>query len=151
MSYRKQEGSIRHDVEIRELSNNASANNIAFVTLAEHNMVDEVTAAEHVDMFLEWESGVAYKDSNIRKYNNELYKCLQDHTSQDDWTPDVSASLWKKIGDPTVDYPEWSQPISAGDAYMKGDKVSHNDYKWVSDIDNNVWEPSVYGWSEVNE
>lgn len=34
------------------------------------------------------------------------------------------------------------------DAYMAGDKVTHNDKHWVSDVDNNVWEPSVYGWSE---
>lgn len=33
---------------------------------------------------------------------------------------------------------------------MAGDKVSHHEARWISDIDNNVWEPSVYGWSEVN-
>lgn len=48
--------------------------------------------------------------------------------------------------DPTV--PAWVQPDSTN-AYMKGDKVEHNGKTWESDIDNNVWEPSVYGWSEV--
>ena len=40
--------------------------------------------------------------------------------------------------------PEWEQPESTN-PYMKGDKVKHNDKTWVSDIDNNVWEPGVYG------
>jgi hypothetical protein len=28
-------------------------------------------------------------------------------------------------------------------------KVSHNDKHWVSDYDNNVWEPGVFGWTEA--
>ena len=31
---------------------------------------------------------------------------------------------------------------------MKGAKVSRNSKHWISDVDNNVWEPGVYGWSE---
>ena len=42
----------------------------------------------------------------------------------------------------------WVQPQGSADAYMKGDKVSHNGKHWVSDIDNNVWEAGVYGWEE---
>lgn len=37
----------------------------------------------------------------------------------------------------------------AQDAYNKGDKVSHDGKHWVSDVDNNVWAPGVYGWKEV--
>ena len=44
--------------------------------------------------------------------------------------------------------PEWEQPSSVN-PYMKGDKVTHNGKTWESSIDNNVWEPSVYGWVEV--
>lgn len=68
-----------------------------------------------------------------------------------DWTPDATASLWKKIGDPTEEWPAWSQPIGAHDAYNSGDKVSHNGKHWTSNIDANVWEPGVYGWTEVTE
>lgn len=35
--------------------------------------------------------------------------------------------------------------------YANGDKVTHNEKKWVSDVDSNVWEPGVYGWSEYTE
>ena len=48
-----------------------------------------------------------------------------------------------------IEFPEWRQPTGAHDAYSKGDKVSHNGKHWVSDVDGNVWEPGVYGWSEV--
>ena len=63
----------------------------------------------------------------------------------------MSASLWKEIGDPAAEWPEWSQPIGAVDAYALGDKVSHNDKHWISTCDSNVWEPGVYGWEEVTE
>lgn len=82
-------------------------------------------------------------------YEGTYYRCIQNHTSQADWTPDAAVSLWVSISDPSEEYPEWKQPTGAHDAYNKGDKVSHNDKHWISDVDNNVWEPSVYGWTEV--
>lgn len=50
---------------------------------------------------------------------------------------------------PTEEYPEWVQPTGAHDAYAQGAKVSHNGKKWTSDISANVYEPGVYGWTEV--
>lgn len=83
--------------------------------------------------------------------DGKLYKVLQAHTSQSTWTPDVTPSLYAEvlIPDPGV-IPEWVQPSSTN-PYMIGDKVRHNEKIWVSAIDNNVWEPGVYGWEEVNE
>ena len=124
---------------------------IAFVALAESGTIDDVTAAEHTSLFAPWAASVAYKVGDIREYEGNLYRCVQAHTSQADWTPDKAASLWSKIGDPTVEYPEWVQPIGAHDAYGNGDKCSHSGKKWVSTVANNVWEPGVYGWNEVQE
>lgn len=135
----------------KEIVDSQTVNSINFVTLAEQGAIDPVTAGEHVELFQKWEPNINYKTGQIRAYNDKLYKCNQDHTSQESWTPDVSPSLWSQISDPTVEYPEWIQPIGAHDAYMAGDKVSHSDKKWTSDIDNNVWEPGVYGWTEVIE
>lgn len=127
--------------------------NIAFVTLAENGTIDEVTATEHLSAFAPWEPSVAYTIGQLRVYPAEgerkLYKCVQAHTSQADWTPDVTPALWAKAGDPAEEWPEWSQPIGAQDAYMNGDKVSHNSKHWQSTIDNNVWEPGVYGWTVI--
>lgn len=50
---------------------------------------------------------------------------------------------------PSEEYPEWVQPTGAHDAYEQGAKVSHNGKKWTSDVGGNVWEPGVYGWTEV--
>ena len=78
----------------------------------------------------------------------QLYSVLQEHMPQINWKPDVSASLYKKIGFAEDDTPIWTQPLGASDAYMKGDVVSHKDKLWISTVDNNVWEPGVYGWKE---
>lgn len=86
-------------------------------------------------------------------YNNVLYKCLQEHNSQSDWTPDAAPSLWAKvlISDPEA-IPEWEQPDSTN-PYSKGDRVTHNGKSWESLVDNNVWEPGATGteslWKEV--
>ena len=99
-------------------------------------------------LFPIWVSAKTYQTSERVQYNNILYKCLQGHTSQDDWTPDVAVSLWVRIDNPAEEWPEWIQPVGAQDAYPQNAKVSHNNKHWISEIDNNVWEPGVYGWIE---
>lgn len=50
--------------------------------------------------------------------------------------------------------PVWKQPTGAQDAYMIGDKVHFPDADgpvYISTVDNNVWQPGVYGWDEVIE
>lgn len=93
----------------------------------------------------------AYQTGDRVQYNGLLYKCLQSHTAQADWTPDTAVSLWVRVDDPAIEWPEWRQPTGAQDAYAKGSKVSwpKDDRRWISDVDNNVWEPGVYGWSEA--
>lgn len=109
-------------------------------------MTDE-EGLEFVDLFVNWVTGTAYAVGDRVKFDDTLYKCVQAHTSQDDWTPDLTPALWVRV---TVEeWPEWVQPIGAQDAYMAGDKVTHNEKHWVSDVDSNVWEPGVYGWTEA--
>ena len=112
-------------------------------------MTDE-EGLEFVDLFVNWVTGTAYAVGDRVKFDDTLYKCVQAHTSQDDWTPDLTPALWVRV---TVEeWPEWVQPIGAQDAYMTGDKVTHNEKHWVSLIDNNVWEPSESAptlWQEV--
>lgn len=101
-------------------------------------------------IFPEWiPNGHEYLISERVSYDGELYRCIQGHKSQADWAPDVAVSLWVPIADPAEEWPEWKQPSGAHDAYQKGDKVSHNDKHWISDIDSNVYEPGVYGWTEA--
>lgn len=126
-----------------------AVSSIAFVTLAEAGSIDDVTATEHAEQFAEWASNVAYPVGALRRYDGQLYRCVQAHTAQDDWTPDAAVSLWSKVGDPSEEYPAWSQPVGAHDAYGIGDKVTYNGKHWVSTAAANVWEPGVYGWEEV--
>ena len=67
-----------------------------------------------------------YQTGDRVQYQSLLYKCLQAHTAQADWTPDTAVSLWVRVDDPSIEFPEWVQPTGAHDAYNKGDKVSHN-------------------------
>lgn len=106
-------------------------------------------AEQVVDAFPAWQVGKAYEVGIRVRYESLLYKCLQAHTSQSDWTPDTAVSLWMRVGEPG-EIPEWVQPTGAHDAYVKGDKVKHNAKVWTSDIDANVYEPGVYGWTETN-
>ena len=105
-------------------------------------------ALEAVTLYPEWAAGVDYATGYKAQHGGILWRCIQAHTSQDGWEPENAPSLWTKvlIPDETV-IPEWEQPDSTN-AYAKGDKVTHNGKTWVSDIDNNVWEPGVYGWTE---
>lgn len=113
---------------------------------------DEVLLAQPMTMYDEWSAdGVAYTLNDIRQYNGLLYRCVQAHTSQATWTPEAAASLWTRIADPAQEWPEWIQPTGAHNAYAKGAKVTHAGKRWVSDVDANVWEPGVYGWTEQAE
>lgn len=135
-----------------DLAEQANVAAITFVSLAEKGDIDEVTATEHADLFEAWVTDKDYAVGKIvSRPNGNLYKCVQAHRSQKGWESENTPALWTKIGDSSEEYPEWSQPIGAHDAYPLGAKVSHNGKKWTSDVDNNVWEPGVYGWTEVTE
>ena len=111
--------------------------------------VDDNTALRMVEFYPEWAAGQAYTAGYKVQRGGRLWRCLQDHTSQDGWEPDIAPSLWAKVLIPDPDViPEWEQPDSTN-PYMKGDKVTHNGKTWVSDVDNNVWAPGAYGWVEI--
>lgn len=96
-----------------------------------------------------WNSSAAYAAGDRVRYDGVLYKCLQAHTAQPSWTPAAAPSLWAKVVTSETGEPlPWEQPDSTN-PYMKGDKVTHAGKTWVSTIDNNVWEPGVYGWEET--
>lgn len=113
--------------------------------------LDDEAALDVTDLFEPWMNGKAYAVDDRVKYEFNLYKCLQAHTAQSDWTPDVAVSLWVNVANPQEEWPEWRQPVGAQDAYELGAKVSHNGKHWISNVNANVWEPGVYGWDEATE
>ena len=109
--------------------------------------LDDDEAETVTILFEDWQTGVAYAVGDRRQYEGLLYRCVQAHTSQADWTPPAVPALWVRTS--TEEWPEWIQPTGAHDAYSAGDKVSHNGKRWISEVDANIWEPGVYGWSEA--
>lgn len=114
-------------------------------------------AMEISTVYPAWAAGTGYKADEMVTYgvnavgDPQLYRCLQGHTSQADWTPDVTPALWVSIGLAPDQVPVWSQPTGAHDAYNKGDRVHFpgaSDPIYESLIDGNIYSPEAYpsGW-----
>lgn len=108
-------------------------------------------ALECATLFEAWSAGISVAVGDRMEYGGKLFKCVQAHTTAAEWPPDRTPALWTEVAKPG-EIPVWRQPTGAQDAYMKGDKVHYpgeNDPVWVSAVDNNVWEPGVYGWEKI--
>ena len=122
----------------------------AYIEKAAVSLSDE-DALEAVELFPNWtpDNTITYHVDDRVQYEGILYKCLQEHTPQEAWTPIAAPSLWAKVLIPDVNViPEWEQPSSTN-PYQVGDKVTHNGKTWECTVANNVWEPGVYGWQEI--
>lgn len=115
---------------------------------------DEVALA-NADWYPQWCPELHAKAGDRLTYDGILYRCLQEHDTQEAWIPPDSPSLWAKVLIPDPDaIPEWEQPDSTN-GYATGDKVTHNGTTWESLVDGNVWEPGAEGteslWKELTE
>ena len=123
----------------------------SLIEKASEFLTDE-EAIESPELFAEWKTETEYTLDIRVRYDGKLYKCVQAHTSQADWTPDVTPALWTEVAQPG-EIPVWKQPTGAQDAYNTGDKVWYpekNTEVYESLIDNNVWSPEAYpqGWQK---
>lgn len=118
------------------------------ITKFAENQTDE-TLVDNQSAFPFWSgNGLQVKTGEIYRYEDSIYRVMQDHTTQPDWTPNIVPALYNKIT--VTEWEEWQ----SGNFYKKGAKVTHNSKKWVSNVDNNHWEPGatgVYTWDEVTE
>lgn len=113
-------------------------------------VLTDAQALEAAALYPAWSAAGDYDAGERVRFGGALYKCLQAHAAQPDWTPAAAPSLWAKVLTSDTGAPlPWEQPESTN-PYMKGDKVTHAGKTWVSTIDNNVWEPGVYGWEETD-
>lgn len=62
--------------------------------------LSDVEALDGVELFPAWEVGVEYAVNKRIRYDGILYKVIQAHTSQSNWTPDVAASLFTQVEEP---------------------------------------------------
>lgn len=104
-------------------------------------------------VFPEWEAG-AYVVGDIRRFNNQVWRCCQAHDSagQTGWEPGAAAALWAPYH--TIDpafAKDFFQPTGAQDAYQKGEVCRFEGQVWRSLLDGNVYSPADYpaGWEVV--
>ena len=147
--------------ELQTLAVNAMMMNLAGDDLEETKntyqtklrSISDGAALKMPEIFPHWSgnSKEYVKDDKVL-YNDVLYKVLQNHTSQEGWTPTSAPSLFAKVLTSEGEILDWEQPSSTN-PYMKGDKVRYNGKIYESVIDNNVWSPEAYpqGWKEVEE
>lgn len=105
-------------------------------------------AVDSPEIFPHWLPDTQYNLGVRICYNDKLYKVNQTHTSQADWLPGETPALYTEITLPG-EIGIWKQPTGAHDVYNTGDKVYYPDKYgkiYVSNCDNNSWEPTVYGW-----
>lgn len=118
------------------------------------NTLTEAQALEVAAVYPAWAAGRSYAVGDIVRHGEnsvgdpQLYKVVQEHTSQADWTPEATPALYDAFGLDEAGYPIWSQPTGAHDAYNAGDIVNYNGTLYKSLIDGNTWSPEAYpdGW-----
>lgn len=118
------------------------------------NSVTDEQALEIATVYPKYKVGVLYTVGEFITYgvntvgDPQLYKIVQAHTSQEDWIPSETPSLYEPIGLTSEGYPVWSQPSGAHDAYNIGDIVDYNGTLYQSLIAGNVYSPEAYptGW-----
>ena len=108
--------------------------------------LDDAAALDAMAIYPAWGADTAYAIGQRVRYGDELYKCVQAHTSQGDWIPSATPALWVRVS--IEEWPEWVQPTGAHDAYAKGDKVTYKGKRYISLIDGNTYSPDDYpaGW-----
>ena len=118
----------------------------AKIEMAAALMSDEA-ALDSIELIAPWKIKESVKVGDRRRFDGALYKCVQAHTTQADWTPDITPALWVAVS--IEEYPEWVQPTGAHDAYNIGDKVTYNGNRYVCAVNGNVYAPDVYGWTLI--
>jgi len=101
---------------------------------------------ESPDSYLDWIANEEVFLNTIRRYEGQLYICIQAHFTLSIWQPPVVPALWKLFEEPGAGCPAWQQPLGAFDAYQIGDCVTFEGQEWISTVANNVWQPGVFGW-----
>lgn len=113
--------------------------------------LDDNDALDGVELYPLWNVGQEYDVGQRIQFEQKLYRVVQKHTSQSGWEPSKTPALFVEVARPG-EIPVWHQPTGAHDTYNIGDKVLYPDINgnvWQSVVDNNSWQPGVYGWEQI--
>ncbi len=111
-------------------------------------ILDDSSALERIELFPLWQIGINVTAGERYRYKDVLYRVIQSHKTQSDWTPDIVPALFAVVS--VEEWPEWVAPTGAHDAYNIGDKVTFEGEHYISLINSNIWSPAVYpaGWEK---
>ena len=122
--------------------------NIVITTLTDEEAVNVI------ELYMPWKSGEVVAVDDMRRDEGKLYRCLQTHTTQDDWHPASVPALWVEIA-PAGEYREIKDNMLSTEAFALGEigwyQTKDNLYKSL--IDANVYTPASYpaGWEAYTE
>ncbi len=93
-----------------------------------------------------WKAGQTVQVGDVYSYNAFLWRCLQAHTTQSDWSPDVVPALWRKVEIvPESNVRVWADGID----YVMGDEVTYPDENGALYICLQA-HTSLVGWEPPN-
>jgi len=134
-----------------EADNEMNAAQMKAAALRSITFEDDEEMLDFATLFPAWKPNIAVQVDEVYQYEGQLYKVIQAHTTQHDWTPPIVPALFNQVAAPGV-IPDWVQPTGAHDAYNTGDQVMFEGQVWESLIDANTYSPTAYpaGWQLVN-
>ena len=77
-------------------------------------------ALQYMELYPKWSEGIAVNVDERFQYGERLYKVAQAHTTQADWTPDITPALWTVIDVEHAGTLEDPIPAVASMEYVKG-------------------------------
>lgn len=109
-------------------------------------------ALEVAALFPTWASKIGAEVAVDERlwYNGKLYKVVQAHTTQADWTPDNTPALYVEVS--VVEWPEIPENIPSTAPWMKGDKGTWKGQHYICQLDNCTWNPDQYpaAWKDAD-
>lgn len=114
---------------------------------------DSVTSRQLSDLatiYPQWRINKYYETDEVFVKDSTLFRVIQAHTSQADWEPETTGSLYTPYR-PAGEITKWVRPTGEHDAYQIGEKVIFEGKTYESLIDNNTWSPTEYpaGWESL--
>ena len=147
-----QKFSKKHPLWLEKLPESQIADDVAPLIqggVLKSDLTDE-EYAQIISGYTAWTVGLNVETGIVYRYDNQLYRTIQTHVTQSDWTPDIVPALFALATPPSA-IADWVQPAGAHDAYQIGDRVLFEGAVYESLIDANVWSPTAYpaGWQVV--
>lgn len=103
-----------------------------------------------------WRAGIAVQVGDVFTYKGALWRCIQPHTTQDDWAPDLTPALWHRV---EIIAEEEVRVWAAGIDYIVGDEVAYPDAEselyicLQAHTSQEGWEPPAISalWAPASE